>query len=278
MSTSTAINFETTTERICCGRGTLLLVHDDDVFVSAYIVVGHNRTRISRAAARALQILLAHLGEVVRYDEFDAPKDSVRRDLKSMREVLEECGLEIEAIRYVGYRLRSTNAKIPTRIIGDLALDIDGCRLIRNGRTKIIGPTTASVLLVLSDGLSMTAERIYRTAWNAEPFAVEACVESRVRDLRGALVEIGSKIKIAYEYGRYLLRLPRVAPMPKPKKEIVDNGFVQMEIPFPVVQESLFTILSAGWAVSQRRERRPRPDWRAIYEAMEPLFPIEAFA
>ena len=232
--------FTIRTTRRRCGRGEIIIdAYDDGDIVATTIRVSGERHAIRTSEYVVLKTLLDGLGDVVTYAEFGRPQDSVRRDLGRLREVLEACDLDLDVVRHVGYRIRTSRTRIRTERVGDIALDIDANVISRADRSIRIGAMTMRVLIALRDDQNATTDNLYRRAWGGVPHNIDDTVASRVGELRRALERIGSATRIVMlrltSKSYYTLRLP-TAPteQKKPKRRFArvgktyDPGFVAM--------------------------------------------------
>jgi hypothetical protein len=189
--------FQITTKRRRCGRGEIITdAYADGEIVAMTIRVPGGRHAIRTSEHAVLLTLLDHLGDVVAYDAFGAPQDSVRRDLGRLRHILEACDLDLDVVPNAGYRLRTSRTRIRTQQIGDVTLDADARRLTCRDRSVQIGATTADVLRTLAEADALHPEAIYTRAWGGVPHEIEDVVAARVGDLRRALEQVGSATRI----------------------------------------------------------------------------------
>jgi hypothetical protein len=86
----------------------------------------------------ALRVLLERRAEVVGHNELMRPgtsRDTLRRDLGHLRELLKDVDADLEIVRGSGYRLRDASAPQPQAVtIGDCMLDADA-RVLHHGAT-----------------------------------------------------------------------------------------------------------------------------------------------
>ena len=276
--------FTIRTTRRRCGRGEIIIdAYDDGDIVATTIRVAGERHAIRTSEYVVLKTLLDGLGDVVIYAEFGRPQDSVRRDLGRLREVLEACDLDLDVVRHVGYRIRTSRTRIRTERVGDIALDIDANVIARADRSIRIGAMTMRVLIALRDDQNATTDNLYRRAWGAVPHNIDDTVASRVGELRRALERIGSATRIVTlrlkSKSYYTLRLP-TAPteQKKPKRRFArvrktyDPGFVAMfDFETLAATWTQASIFDAPITVPTRRMVRVRRDETA---EMIPMFEI----
>ena len=179
------------------GRGWLVTLIDDDVKRFAIEVAG-KMTMIRPGAHAALMVLVAKVGEVASLHEFSGLRDSVRRDLGTIRTPLEKCGYNLDVVQGVGYRLALRRARPATKRCYDLRIDADVLRVSCGGKTlTLASPIEMAIVLTLLNGHSHDAGSLYRAAYGDEAMInVADMISRRIGNLRVVLDELGSEVKI----------------------------------------------------------------------------------
>lgn len=229
---STAETFIVQSTEQPLGRGFLVTLVDFEVTRYAIEVSG-KITMIRPGAYAALLVLLAKVGRVVRFEEFTGLRDSVRRNLGEIRTPLEKCGFDLDVVQGVGYRLTLRNARPTTKKYHDLRIDADVLRVSCGSKSLTLpSPIDMAILMTLADGHSHDATSLYRAAYgNAPMVTVGETISRRIKNLREALDEMGSSVKIRNWFFQRQNRYVAEGPGPSMVISIDGRRYEQMAMP-----------------------------------------------
>lgn len=212
-------------DHLAVGVGELVIdQYLDGEVIAQTLVRGSVMHPLRPGQGYALRVLLERRGEVVGHNELMRPgtsRDTLRRDLGHLRELLKDVDADLEIVRGSGYRLRDASAPEPEVVtIGDCIFDADA-RVLQHGEQRVVlGEIAARVLMLLADKRSHETLDVYRHGWpNTHPHEVADIVAAQIANLRKALESLGSSVEILtlieYTWGRATTRYHLCIPSAK---------------------------------------------------------------